>query len=339
MNRQVTLKDIAKIAGVDVSTVSRALNDSPLISRNVKNKIKKIAKELNYVPNLLGYSLKKKQTKTISVVVPYLEFLGGEFYNEIVRGVYNVVQANGYTVIFTAYRDSFDYFNRIVLERRIDGALFVGDIFRKRDLEIINSLGIPVVFINYKFNKKNYISVYTENIKPIEELTLHLIKHHKRNKLLFIGGGEEYQTSKLRLKGFKNIVEKEKIGHKVVNASFEKSPESSYKVILELIREKKFDFNGIVCASDGIALGVIKALQENGIKIPEEVSITGYDNTQVGRYVSPPLTSVEPGAYEMGKRGTEILLDWVIRKHKPENTEFKVKSKVVIRESCGCGRC
>lgn len=244
----------------------------------------------------------------IKIVVPYLEFLGGEFYNEIVRGVYNIVQANGYTVIFTAYHDRFDYFNRIVLERRIDGALFVGDIFKKRDLEIINSLGIPVVFINYKFNKKSYISVCTENVKPIEELTLHLIKHHKRNKLLFIGGGEEYQTSKLRLKGFRNIVEKERIEHKVVNASFEKSPNSSYKVILDLFKGKKFDFNGIVCASDGIALSVMKALQENGVKIPEEVSITGYDNTQVGRYVYSPLTSVEPGAYKMGKKGTEILL-------------------------------
>ncbi len=228
-------------------------------------------------------------------------------------------------------------FIRIVRENRVDGAIIIGDIFSTKELKEIDSLSLPVVIVNQKvgFRFKHIIDVYSNNMQGAMLLTEHLVHTHKRKKMLFLGGGKKYQTNNERIKGFKKIVEKYKIKYKIIEAKFEEIG-SGYRIVKNLIKERKFDFDAIICGNDTIAIGVIKALIEEGVEVPQKVSVVGYDNIQLTQFYNIPITTVDPSAHLMGKKAGEILLKWITEKNVPIERKIKVSPQLVIRESCGC---
>ncbi len=332
----VTLKDIAKIAGVDVSTVSRALNDSNVISKEVKEKIKKIAKELNYERDAYAFSLRKGIKQTIAVVTPTIEFAGGEFYSSVIRGVDRVINEKKFSILFATFLGNF---KRIVRERRIDGAVIVGDIYSNKDIEEIFKLDIPTVFINQKIRvyNNNFVSIYLNNEKVIEEITTHLVEKHQRSNFLFLGGGDKYQTSRLRKKGFIYVMKKYGIkNYKIIDMDFATALPDSFKTIGNLLKNKKFNFDGIVCASDKLAIGVISALINYNPQRLKDISITGFDNIEFSRYVTPPLTTVDPKAELMGEEAAKLLIEKVLHKKKFEYNEIEIEAEIIYRKSCVC---
>ena len=205
-----TINDIAKKLGVDKSTVSRALNDNKRISKKVREKVQKAAKKLNYFPNASAYSLRKKMNRSLAIVMPFSTFSGGEFFQELIRGVDSVVRNYNFTILFATYKGKENSFFRVAAENRIDSALILGDVFKPNELKKIESIDLPIGVINYKFNKKNnkIFSVYSDNEHGGELVAEHLIKVHNRKKILFIGGGNKYQGNQLRLKGLKKGIDK-----------------------------------------------------------------------------------------------------------------------------------
>lgn len=340
MENIVTLKDIAKIAKVDVSTVSRALNDSPLVRKELKEKIKKIARKLNYVPNLAGYSLRTKITRSVSLVFPFLKFPGGEFYEELIRGIDKSLEEYKFSIVlseFSTQNIDNSSFIRIVKERRVDAGIVIGDIYSHEDLNELNKLNIPIILINQKIGTEfeNIINIYSDNFKGAQLITEHLIKIHNCKNILFIGGGEKYQTNNERIKGFIETAEKYNINFQIHNGLFE-FPMSAYNIIENFINEKRFDFDAIICASDSLAFSSLKCLYNHKILPDYKISVTGYDNTQNCRFYVPSLSSVDPQSYLMGSKAGELIINWILNKRKPETKRIEIEPKLIIRESCGC---
>jgi len=331
------LKDIAKIVKVDVSTVSRALHNSSLVRAELRAKIQQIAKKMNYVPNASAYSLKKKINKTIALVFPYLKFPGGEFYGEIIQGIDQPVDDYQFAITLADYGKQNNTFARIVMENRVDGAIIVGDIFSNDDLAEIDSFSIPIVLINQRLTSKfkNIVDVFSNNINGAELLCEHLIVKHNRKKILFLSGGANYQTNQERIKGAKKISKKAGVDFNIAQANFAEMG-SGYTTIKELITQNKFNYDAIMCGNDTIAIGAIKALKENRIKVPEQVSVTGFDNIKLSEFVDIPLTTIDPSAYEMGRMASEVLLKWIVDKEKPKEHKYEFEQKLIIRKSCGC---
>ena len=324
---------------MDVSTVSRALNDSPLVRDEVKAKIKRIAKRLNYVPNLAGFSLRTKMTKTISLVFPYLKFPGGEFYDEISRGIDKIIEENKFSIILSdlsAKPINYSSFYRIISEGRIDGAIVVGDIFSESDLKKINQLKIPILLINQKIDSKfkNIVNIFQNNAEGVKLVAEHLIKVHNRKNILFIGGGERYQTSQEREKGFLETAVKYNVNYKIIQGAYDVAS-SGYKIIEDLINKNEFNFDGIICGNDDIAFAVIKCLADKKL-LSKNISVVGYDNIQASKFFIPSLTTIDPCAYEMGEKAGELIIKWILEKKMPSETRIEFLPKIVIRESCGC---
>ncbi len=276
--------------------------------------------------------------RSIALVLPYLKFPGGEFYQETIRGIDEYVEKYSFSILLANFSERNSSFIRIVRENRVDGAIIIGDIFSNKELKKIDELSLPIVIVNQKvnFKFKHIVDVYSDNITGAKLLTQHLIKIHNRNKILFLGGGVKYQTNNERIRGFKNVVENSKVRYTILNGKFEEAPKSGYMIIKNLIKEKRFNFDAIICSSDTLAVGAIKALIEDKIKVPEQVSVVGYDNIQITRFYPVSITSVDPSAFLMGQIAGELLLKWITEKELPQDIKVKVTPKLIIRESCGC---
>ncbi len=339
----VTINDIAKIVGVDKSTVSRALNDSERISKKVRDKIKKIAKDLKYYPNASAYSLRKKVNRSIAVVLPELRFPGGEFFQEVLRGIDAVIQPHFFTLLFTTYSKEDDSFFRIVQENRVDGALVIGDVFSLEDLRQLNEVHLPTFIVNYKLNNhaKNLIDIYSDNELGGEIVAEHLIDIHKRKNILYIGGGDKYQANVLRKKGLENVVKKYKSKGKNINVTikdgdFATSFKCGREITEELINNNKFNFDAIFAASDSLAIGAYKVLLRKGIHIPKDVSLIAYDNIEIDSFFPVSITSVDQNAYLIGKHSAEILMNRILKKDTELKQGIIIEPELIIRSSCGC---
>ncbi len=336
----ITLKDIARIAGVDISTVSRALNNSERISKPVREKIHKIAKELNYVPNASAFSLKKKMNRAIAIVTPTIDFPGGDFYQEILRGIDKVICENSFTILLATYKSKKRTFHRIVSERRIDGAIVIGDIFSEKDIKELDELGIPIIMVNQSavIDAKNIVFVALNNSRLSYRITEHIIKVHNRQKLLYIGGGKEYLSSRERKKGFIRAVKEFRAEYKSIEGDFAYALETGYEIIEDIYdKNRAFDYDAVVCASDNIALGVLNKLKELNIPVPDKVSVFGWDNIRITDFIIPSLSSVDPNAFNMGLFSAETLLNWINSKERPEQAKYNINGELIYRQSCGCG--
>ncbi|MDD5066521.1 MAG: substrate-binding domain-containing protein, partial [bacterium] len=276
---------------------------------------------------------------SISLVLPELSFAGGEFFQEIIRGIDNVVEKNNFTLLFSKYAEAENSFYRIMNENRIDGALVLGDIFTVKELEVMDAFNIPIVIVNYRIQKqmKNLIDVFSDNERGGELVAEHLILHHGKRKILFLGGGDKYQANILRLKGLMNVAEKHGVPVQVINGKFETGFRDGQEIIGRLIREKKMEYDAVFAASDSLGVGVLNALMQYQIKVPEDVILVSYDNTQITNFYPITISSVEQNAYLMGVKATDILLSKILKKEASAPLSgIKVGPELVIRHSCGC---
>lgn len=302
-------------------------------------RIQKIARELNYYPNASAYSLKKKMNHSIALVLPALSFAGGEFFQEIIRGIDSIVDKHGFTLLFAKYASGENSFYRIMKERRIDGAILLGDVFTMQELEAMNDLAIPIVAVNYRLPGplKNLRDIYTDNEQGGFLAGEHLIRAHGRKKILFLGGSDRYQANLLRERGLRESARRYGAEVETVNGRFETGYKDGESILSDLIARKAFVWDGVFAASDTLAVGALNILSRNHVRVPEEVSLVSYDNTEIAGYYPLPLTSVEQHAYDMGWKATEVLLNLILH---PEGAggpgSIRVLPDLVVRKSCGC---
>ncbi|EHI99374.1 transcriptional regulator, LacI family [Clostridium sp. DL-VIII] len=324
-----TIKDVAKVLGISHSTVSRVLTGSKSVSEETREKVLKTVKELNYIPNMNARSLKIDKAYNIGVFFSTIDNGTSPFvFQTVIHNVYRNIDRK-YNVIVKGI-DMHE--EQTINPKNYDGILVVSqketdDNFIK---EIIDN-NIPIVVINRKI-EYDVVNVYTDEsigtYKGVEEL---IKKGHKN--IAIIEGVEDFDSTKMRRKGYLEAFKDYKINvdnELIVNGDF--SVKSGYMKAKELIKRKK-DFSAIFAFNDEMAAGAIKALAEEGIRVPDDISILGFDRNEIGQFIIPSITSIKRPIGEISKVAIDLLLNCINNENNITNRKIYMESKLEIGNS------
>lgn len=327
-----SIKDVAKLAGVSIATVSRVLNDIDVVNEDTKKKVVDAIKELSYRPNIVARSLKTQRTKTIGILIPDIS---SQFYPEIVRGAEDVANIYDYNVILC--NSDFDVekekeYLRVLSEKMVDGVLYMSSSLNEEILDLINELDLKTILVETKDKKDRLPSVTIDNIAATYEGTKFLIEKGIK-KLAFIGvKGDTMNAWGERYLGFNKAISEAKIKVSEELIYFDTlKVKSGYEAAEEFIKSKK-KFDGIVCASDEIAMGVINGLRENNIRVPEDVSVIGFNNNYAASIFYPKITTVSQPSYDMGSVAMRMLIK-LLSKKELEEGHFVLEHTLIERDS------
>ncbi|HBT38798.1 MAG TPA: hypothetical protein DIT29_06280 [Pseudothermotoga sp.] len=337
---KLTISQIAKLAGVSKSTVSRALNGSEYVSEKTKRRILEIIRKYDYVPDSKAVSLSKKKTFTVGLVLPSTS---GPFYGEVIRGVEEVLSAKKYFTLLTILDSGQDVkqarkrYLSMIREKRVDGAIVFDPTVDKTTVHKLSESKIPIVFLLKDFQDFGIDSVMVDNLSGSARMVDHLVEVHGYKRIAFVKGPEVSDDSEQRFQGFVESLKRHNLccdDLLVFNSDF--TFEGGRKVFQEL-RKKLNKLEAIFCANDEMALGIIEEMKKEGIQIGKDIAVVGFDDAFWSAYIDPPLTTVHQPMYEVGKISAQRVLE---RINNPDVFKDPVKimlqTQLVVRKSCGC---
>ena len=334
----VTIKDIAKALGISTSTVSRALRDSYEISPETKQLVLECGEKLNYRPNPIALSLKERRSRSIGVVVCEI---ANNFFSQVINGIESIAYDRGYNVIISQTRESYE---REVIDlqylasRSVDG-LLISLSTETNDLTHLKGLhakGLPIVFFDRITEEINTHRVIVDNFKGAFEATEHLIKNGHR-RIAVISNSEFLSITHERVAGYKEAlirngiqIDEDYVQHCFYGGMIFEEIEDAVNKLFTLRNKPE----AIFTTSDKLTTGCLKTLKRRGLKVPDDVSLVGFSNSDIAELLDPPLTVVRQPAYEMGKDATELLLQLIDSKRPVKEFEKRVLTpELQIRES------
>lgn len=328
-----SIKDVAREAGVSIATVSRVLNDIDVVNEDTKKKVLEAIKKLGYRPNIVARSLKTQKTKTVGILVPDIS---SGFYPEIVRGAEDVANIYDYNVILC--NSDFDIekekeYLRVLKEKMVDGVIYMSSSLQEETLEIINELNVTTVLVETKDKEERLPSVTIDNIKAVKEATEYLLNNGMK-KIAFAGAKRDNMNAwRDRYIGYENALKENgiSIDEDLIYAEGLKV-KSGYEAV-QYFESSKKDYDAVVCASDEIAMGVINALRDNGKRVPEDVSVIGFNDNIMSSVFYPKITTVKQPSYDMGSVAMRMLIK-LLNKKEVEESQFVLDYLLVERDSC-----
>ncbi|OOM70470.1 putative HTH-type transcriptional repressor ExuR [Clostridium puniceum] len=326
----VTIKDIAKLANVSHTTVSRALNNSPYINEETKSKIKALAKELHYVPNYNAKSLVLLKSYVIGVFFSSIsDGTTDTFFHEIIKGINKVIDKE-YNLVIRGI-DDYKYFHQID-KTNFDGIIAVSQ--RKTDDEFIKDViekEIPIVVINRHVETPNIVNIMSNDTYGVYEAVDYFIKNNHK-KIAIIGGNKEFESSVYRKEGYVRALKDNNIPlNEEYMISGKYNLESGYENMKKLIALEDKP-TAVFCSNDDIAVGAMKAVFESNLNVPNDISIIGFDDSNFCKYVTPTLTSVRKDSLAMSEYGGINLLN-IIKNREVNKEKVYIESKLIVRES------
>ena len=313
---RVSIKDIAKAAGVSFSTVSRALNNSPLISQEVREQIQELAQSMGYTPNALAQGLQSQQTNSIGLV---LTTIADPFFAEIVQGVDLAAKEAGISVLLAATNNDPDEEIKIIenfSRRRVDGVIVASSRIGVDYSSRLQQIRIPVIIVNTEaigeFNNLHSISV--DDQKGAKLAVHHLVELGHR-KIGYLGITNRPASNAMRLKGYTRALREYNIPFDPdrVCMHIDEAPGDlllDVQVGRELARQiLATDTTAVFCYCDTLAAGVLDACKRLGVRVPGQLSVVGFDNNTICELLSPPLTTVHQPKQEIGRTAVRMLLD------------------------------
>ena len=304
----ITLKDISKEAGVDIGTVSRALNGSYGVHRDTREKVLAVAKRLNYRVNQMARGLAVGKSHTLGLLVPDI---GNPFVTEVVRGAEDAAYAAGYHILLcNSYLDATRevQYMRSLLDQRVEGILMhsVHTLSKVEVKELVGS-GIPVVLLCRPPSASNFSGVCVNNFEGGMLAGEHLIELG-HSKIAVLTGPRSHGNFVEQTKGFIKVVTSGRQNVTPIVLHGFPSFEGGYQMAKKLLEQDR-GITAIFAANDVTAFGIARAIFEAGLSIPEDISLIGFNNVELANVVRPPLTTIHQPKYEMGQAAVEILLD------------------------------
>lgn len=317
-----TIKDIAKAAGVSVTTVSRALNGYSDVSEKTRRKIQALAKELNYSPNTLARGLVMNVSKTIGLLVSGLnrESEKDLIILSILSGVNESVSENHYDLIVfntSSTKQREKTYTQLCRERRVDGVIIQGIKTDDPYLQEVVESDIPCVLIDIPAHSHNVGYVSTDNVAGAKKAVEHLIELGHKN-IAMINGHSKAFVSQRRLEGYLQALKEHglTINHDwIYDGQFAEEPAA--EAAKQLFANHK-EVTAVFCASDLMALAALKTASALGLKVPEDISIIGYDDIMLASYSNPPLTTVSQNFFQLGYQAAHLLVNMLEGKSEPQ---------------------
>lgn len=296
-----TIKDVAKLAGVSVATVSRVLNKNGYVHEDTLKKVERAIEMLDYKPSTVARSLYNKKSRLIGLVVPNIV---NPFFPEVARAVEDVAHKQGYTVVLCNSDENLEkekQYIDVLRQNNVDG--FIVATNPQNSVNYMN-LSIPVVAIDRMFNER-IPTVYADNYAGSQSATKLLIDKGCKH-IAHIRGPRDVSTANERFEGFVDVITQNNLSYMIAESTFD--PANSERVAVELLEEYPH-IDGIVVGNDLIAIGIVKAALQKGISIPNDLQIIGFDGISLTEMMYPSITTVAQPIYEMGKIATELLLE------------------------------
>lgn len=331
-NEQVTIHDIAKALNINSSTVSRALNDSPRVTSKTKQKILEKATELGYQRNILASNLRTNKTNTIGVIVPRIS---RNFFSSVISGIEETAQEAGYNVIICQSFESFEREQKLVetlLANRVDGILI--SISMQTDsyghLKTYLNHGGPIVFYDRPCNLENCSSIRVDDYKASFKATEHLIQNGCKN-IVHFSGPQINDLYKSRKQGYIDALKKYGLEFNEALCLESKLSEQDGITFAKKILEMDH-VDGIYSSNDTAAISAMQYLKSQGVNIPKDIAVVGFNNDPISSVIEPGLTTINQPDFKMGTMAATILID-KIEKNLTKNESKVLDIELIIRDS------
>ena len=330
-----TIKDVAKKVGVSVATVSYVLNGKKKISEDTKKKIYEAIEELNYVPNINAQGLNSHSYRLIGVVVPQTEngdklMFQNAFYGEVLGSIEYWARQKGYHVIVSA-TDTNESYLKLAKQRNLDGIIVIGmypDEFYKE----LKKTDIPIVLIDSYCNDFYYHSIRIDDAYGSYLATKYLLENGHSEIAFFVGQVKDNGVMKKRLLGYKQALEQFGVEY---NEKYIFEGQIDYDSGIKLadkLVNSKLPITAIVCAADILAIGVMSELYKLGVKVPDDISIVGFDDLETSKYLTPALTTIHQQISLKGQKAVELLLEHIEKTNLPKQEEV-LSLELIERDS------
>ena len=331
MSRTITIRDVARLADVSISTVSRVINSPSKVKLEKRKKVQEAIQTLGFSPNQVARSLLKKETGGIGVILPYV---GGEFFSEFLTSIDKAAQEEGkFLLISTSHRNSVGMRNALQnMRSRVDGVMVMASDGTPDILQSLESGPKPIVFVNTNtMDVSGLETINFDNYGGAYKATKHLIElGHKRIAMLK-GPSHSFDACE-RLRGYRQVLIDAKIGiHEELEIPGDFTPEAGYdaaRVLIELSPRPTAVFG----ANDQSTIALMSVLRNLGLSIPEDISIVGFDDIPAAQYAAPPLTSVRVPIWEIGEMAIQRLLELINEKNS-QRKHHSFSVELVERES------
>jgi len=334
-NKRPTIVDVARRAGVSISTVSRVLNDSAPVDDDKAEKVRQAIEKLNYHPKAAARILASQRTETVGLLLPVIS---GDFFAAMLRGIEEGVLDGGYDLlVHSTFADSRPAhpFKRVLGEHNTDGLIVFSDSLDEKELRRLDDLDFPVVLLHRASPEGlNIPSVTVENKNGARTIVEHLIKVHNRRRIVYLRGPEEHEDSQWREVGYREALDAHNIPFdpSLVGAGGFNSEFARDAIDAMLMDGVKFD--AVFAGDDESASGVLQALRLAGIQVPEKVSVVGFDDSNLAEHLIPLLTTVDAQVEQAGYTAARQLVCLI--KNGEADPITLLPTQLVIRRSCGC---
>ena len=326
----VTIKDVAREAKVSVATVSRVLNGSGPVSDETRLRIREVAGRMRYVPHSGARSLITSKTETLGVLLPDLY---GEFFSEMIRGMDDTAQKNGFHLLISrAYADRHGIETAMrAMRGRVDGVVVMSPDLDEQSLLNLPST-IPVVLLCSVPRGNEIDSLTIQNCRGAKEMVAHLVSLGHRRIAIIKGSARNYDAAE-RLRGYRMALREGGITpDPFLERDGDFTEAAGYNAALKLLALKNRP-TAIFAANDSMAIGALSALRESNVEVPEEMAVAGFDDIPLARYMDPPLSSVHVPIHQLGAKAVELLLHGITHKNDHARRRERVSTELVIRRS------
>jgi LacI family transcriptional regulator len=331
----VTIRDVARLAGVSVATVSRVLNASAPVREETRARVLEVAKELRFSPNTAARTLSRQRAGALGVILPDLY---GEFFSELLRGIDQEAQrANHSLLVSSSHHDSRGIGAAVrAMRGRVDGLMVMAPDVSAPLLADVLPNGVPIVLLNGPAVDADVHEITVDNFGGARAMTKHLIGlGHAR--IGFIAGAELNHEACERERGYRAALTEAGLPYEpALNVRGNFNEEGGWRgarALLALVPRPSVIF----AANDAMAVGALSALRDADVAVPAEMAVVGFDDIPVARFLNPPLTSVRVGIAALGERAASLLLAALAERSPPAATRQRdvLPAELVIRDSCG----
>lgn len=339
---EMTIKDIARRCGVGVSTVSRAINNHPDINQKTKDRVMQVIKETGFVPNNSARNLKRTEVNSIAVLV---KGIANPFFNTIVQIIEAHIQKRHFAMVMQhveSYEDELDVAFELVKEKRLRGIIFLGGAY-KHDGKKLARLNVPFIFSTIRTvyedrQIKKYSSIAVDDQAEGKKMVEYLISLGHRKIAILTENAKGESVGMLRLRGYLEALEEygievnPKLIMEVKDVTEPYSIKSGYEFMKKLL-ETGEEFTAVFAIADTLAVGACRALYEAGKKVPQDVSVAGFDGIPLGEYYTPQITTMKQPVEDMALKTVSLLFDVI--DHKCGHQHIVFPAEIMERESTG----
>lgn len=332
----MNIKDVANCAGVSISTVSRVINNTAKVSEDARKRVEAVLKETGYRPNSLARELQQNKTYTIGVLICVTE-LSMSSLSQSINAITDVLKANNYNIMLANSRyhadEELSIFNTFK-EKRVDGILYFAAGFAKKHYAMLKNYKIPIVMIGQKSNYIDMPYVIHDDFYAAKTATEYLIQMGHQD-IGFIGLPDYDEAAGLeRKKGYKLAHEMNNIPlnpSRMTEGDF--SIESGYEAMKILLKNPDDRPTAVFATTDFMAIGAISCANEMGLKVPDDISVMGFDDVHVAAFYQPPLTTIHTDTHAVGTKAAELLLSLMDKENPNKITKYVASYSLMERDS------